>query len=108
MPPKGKATAKARAAAQRVRDEQLQRANARQKLRRQAVQELNKLTVEIQVAAKPLCLNSDAGSLVEKRVRLEKQRNECCMHASGPRLAPQGSSEARRPPQVAITIDHIA
>ena len=74
MSPKAKATAKARAAAQRVRDEQHERANARQKLRRQAVQELNKLTVEIQVAARPLCLNSDAGSLVEKRVRLLQRR----------------------------------
>ena len=71
---KAKATAKARAAAQRVRDEQLERANARQKLRRQAVQELNKLTVEIQVAARPLCLNNATGSLVEKRVRLLQRR----------------------------------
>ena len=70
MAPKAKSRAKARAAAKRLRNEQLQRANARQKLRRQALQELNKLTVEMGLAARPLILNSDAGSLVEKLVRL--------------------------------------
>ena len=54
MAPKAKAKGKARAAVKRVRTEQLKRANARQKLRREALRELNELTVEIGMAARPL------------------------------------------------------
>ena len=74
MAPKAKARAKARAAAKRLRNEQLLRANARQKFRRQALKELNDLTVELRLAARPLSLNQDNGTLVEKRVRLLQRR----------------------------------
>ena len=74
MAPKARPKAKARAAAKRVRDEQLARANERQKLRRQAVLELNKLTVDVGMAAAPLCFKTATGDLLEKRVRLLQRK----------------------------------
>ena len=76
MAPKAKARtqAKAKAAARRLRQQQLAVANARQKLRRQALAALNSLTGELQLAAAPLVLNRADSSKVEQRVRLLQRR----------------------------------
>ena len=70
--PRGKA--KARCAPPPPRVAQVQRSNERQKQRRQALKELNALTVELGMAASSLRLERDEGSNVEKRVRLLQRR----------------------------------
>ena len=73
---KAKAKAKAKAAntARRLREQQLNRANSRQKSRREALSELNTLTTELQLAARPLVCGRDRNEQVERRVRLLQRR----------------------------------
>ena len=60
-----KAKARALQAARRLRHAQLTRANSCQKRRRQALALLNTLTVELQLAAKPLVYGRDRSEQVE-------------------------------------------
>ena len=53
---------------------QLSRANTRQKSRRQALALLNTLSVEVQLAARPLVFGRDRHEQVEGRVRLLERR----------------------------------
>ena len=78
--PKAKAKAaatarvRARGKAKAVRQSQVDRANARQKLRRDALAQLNDLVREVGYTAQPLVLQTAGNDVVEQRVRALQRR----------------------------------
>ena len=90
---KAKAKARVRQAARRLRSAQLSRANTRQKSRRQALALLNTLSVEVQLAARPLVFGRDrheqvdgvcssSGAQVPWR-HLSRSTPQCCTDVHG-------------------------